>query len=108
MARRKTGICPTDVWRVMVLVGLGLMLMTIDPEVYAVLDVGLGAVMYSVGVVLVLSGVTHVTRRVLMPDLDFQRIAIVACATPLGAGLTFLGCCLLICTLLFLGVQLMR
>lgn len=47
---------------------------------------------------------THLTRRVLVPDLDMGAIGKLALASPEGAGKVFLGLCLLLCTLLIISV----
>lgn len=47
---------------------------------------------------------THVLRRMYFPHLDLQAIAKEACdgVSGIGAGLVFIGICLVLCALIFL------
>lgn len=108
MVRSRYAMSTSDVIRVVLLVGLGVLLLVVDPSVWAVIDSGFAAVVYSVGVVLVLSGVTHITRRMLLPKVDAQQLALMALGSPTGAGLAFIGFCILMSTLFVVGVVLLR
>lgn len=52
--------------------------------------------LYSMSAILVVVAVSHVTRTVLFPYLDLGCIASRASEGPTGAGLVFLGVCLVV------------
>ncbi len=49
-----------------------------------------------IGGAFLVAGLVHIIRRLVFPKLDLQLIAITALNTPTGAGLVFLGMCLVI------------
>lgn len=89
-----------DSIRITALVVLGLSL--------TLLDVSLNAVAFSAGVVVLLAGVSHVTRRVVMPKLDLQQIAIKAIEEKnVAAAIVVASIVYLLTTLIEAGVTLM-
>lgn len=50
---------------------------------------------YSLAAMLVIVAVAHVIRRVLFPYLDLEEVENQASTSPIGAGLVFLGTCVL-------------
>lgn len=44
----------------------------------------------------IIAALTHLIRRLLFPKLDLQLIAVDAMKSPTGAGLVFLGICLIL------------
>lgn len=64
----------------------------------------LAAFLFRAALVLVAAFATHLTRRVLVPDLDMGDIGKKAMAHPIGAGLAFVGLCVLLSVLLVISV----
>lgn len=60
----------------------------------------LGIVRYVVGFLILIALLTHTLRKVLFPYVDLREFVSSAKATPLGAGLVFLGFSLIICTII--------
>ena len=52
--------------------------------------------------------VSQLTRRVLFPRLDLQHVAELAVQTPIGAALVFVGTCVMLSTLLYANVAMLR
>lgn len=97
-----------DLMRVAGLLLLGLVLVVVAPIMGKFVDAGLSGAAYSLGLVALIAGFSHVTRRVLMPRLDFQQFAARALETPMSAAVAFIGLCYLLSTLISVGVALMR
>lgn len=95
----------SDITRVLLLVAVAticslgaepLALATNQPA-FAVWGLFTGLTLYGVAL-------AHVVRRVLFPRVEMGNTAIVACNTPTGAGLVFIGVCLVLSsTILLLG-----
>jgi len=65
-------------------------------------------VFFSVGVVLLLAWLSHITRRVLFNRLDLQDIALEAIKHPLGAAIVFAAIVFFLTILVQAGVMLLR
>lgn len=64
----------------------------------------LAAFLFRAAMVLVAAFATHLTRRVLVPDLDMGDIGKKALAHPIGAGIAFFGLCVVLSVLLVISV----
>ncbi len=73
----------------------------------AIADNSYQVVAFSVGVVLMLAGLSHITRRVLFHRLDLQDIGIKATETPLGAAVVFAAIVYFLTVLVQAGVGMM-
>lgn len=68
----------------------------------------LAPLLTTVYVVLILIAFGHFARRALFHKLDLQGIGLRALDSPIGAGMVFIGICLVLCTILLCYVQLLR
>jgi hypothetical protein len=96
--RRKKG---ADTIRVLVFLLIAtVMLVGSTPLAVAVGEPSLAVIgMWMAGATIAVA-CTHVFRRLLFPYLDLRNVAQKACKSPTGAGLTFLGVCLVLAALL--------
>lgn len=93
-----------DVMRVVAITLVGALLMYLSTVIPQLVGESLLAIqLYAAGAVFLLVATSHVTRRLLCPRLDYQKIGKEAIAGNLGAGLVFLGMSVLVCT--FILVQ---
>ena len=58
--------------------------------------------------ILIITVVTHIARRMLFHRLDLQSIALEAASSGTGAGLVFVGICLVFCTIVYTTVLMMH
>lgn len=65
-------------------------------------------VAFSAGAVLLVAGLSHITRRVLFHRIDIQDFAIKAAETPIGAAISFAAVVYFLTVLVQSGVALMR
>jgi len=78
------------VWRDVMRIGG---LLVLNGILLVMLDEANAVVIQATMIGLFLVGGSHLTRRVLFPDLDLQEFAKTAKATPLGAALVFMAIC---------------
>ena len=65
----------------------------------------LNVLRYVFGFLFAIALISHFTRKVLFPYVKGSEIARAAMQTPLGAGLMFLGFCLIICTTMLVAAD---
>lgn len=63
---------------------------------------------YSLGVGVLLAAGSHFTRRIMFNRLDLQSIAQVAVETPIGAAIVFFSICLVLISLMWIPVMVVR
>lgn len=68
----------------------------------------LSPLLSSTTIVLGIAALSHVTRRVLFPQLDLQKLAAKACETSVGASIVFFGVAMIVATLIYANVSIMR
>lgn len=65
----------------------------------------LGVLKYVFGFLFAIALISHFIRKVLFPYVKVAEVARSAIQTPLGAGLMFLGFCLIICTTMLVAAD---
>jgi hypothetical protein len=66
----------------------------------------LSAVLSSVSIVLIISILSHLTRRIFFPSINLKEYAIAAKQEPLAASIVFMGVCIVLSTLVIANVLL--
>lgn len=67
----------------------------------------LTAVLTSTSIVLTVSGISHVVRRILFPNIDLKEFARPALNHPIAASIVFLGVCIVLSVLVVVNVMLL-
>ena len=79
--------------RVWMLLAPALLVLALDLPV-------LTALLYSLSAMLVIVAMTHVIRRVLFHYVDMELLALIAQHSATGAGLTFVGVCIVLASII--------
>lgn len=90
----RRGLLDLRVWALMV---PALIILALDVPI-------LTALLYSLSAVLVIVAMTHVIRRVLFHYVDMELLALLSQHNPTGAGLVFLGVCVVLSTVILSSV----
>lgn len=61
----------------------------------------------STSIVILVAAISHITRRILFPDMDLKEFAKSALSHPTGAGLVFLSVCLVLTALIVSNILLL-
>lgn len=71
-------------------------------------EAALSPLLTSSAIVLAIAALSHLTRRVLFPRLDLQKIAEKALEHPIGAAIVFFGISLVLAVLVYANVAMLR
>ena len=98
-----------DLWRFSALVALVAILLWLESWLpKASNEAALSPLLTSSAIVLAIAALSHLTRRVLFPKLDLQKIAVKALEHPIGAAIVFFGICLVLAVLVYANVTMLR
>jgi len=67
----------------------------------------LSAVLTSTSIALAVAGISHITRRILFPQIDLKEFAKKALDEPLSSAIVFLGICVVVSTFIVVNVMLL-
>ena len=82
----RRGLCDLRVWALLL---PALVVLALDMPVLLTLG-------YSLMAMFVIVGIAHIIRRIVFPYLDLEGVENEASTAPTGAGLVFLGVCILL------------
>jgi hypothetical protein len=67
----------------------------------------LTAALTSTSIVLIIAAVSHLTRRILFPNIDLKKLVHEATYNPLASALVFLGVCIVLSVMIIANVLLL-
>lgn len=110
MLKQLFGFAHRELTRVVLLVFIGLVFIVLSP--YAAIETSIPALSpwgLFLGGSFIIAALSHIMRRALFPQLDLQSIAKKAMTdSAVGAGLVFLGVCLVLAAFIFVNGSMLR